>query len=513
MTLPLPNPGTMPDNFKMPDKPLNVRGAVRQHCREHGAQNFYRATNAELICYYNATATPDTFEQKALRESLNRVWQERVEQDPPAPRRGNFPPVIVPATAVYVVSEYEDRDDLKAAGARWNPNATDPTQPQGRGNPGHWYFSDLAEYQAKGARWPIWTLHQALHPQAPISQISSTTVQTAPTYTTTATSSSSNTQEPSTMTPALSPAQLAQIVQLVGTLIQSQQSVDPDQVKKICADQIESALANSNQPKQVNVTVHNKSLGTTHTIQNAHPMLADVLDVLDLPLPNGLIGKPVALTGPHGCGKSYLAEQAAEARGDSFHLVQLVDSQYTLSGFTDAAGRYVITQMREAWQNGGLLCLDEADGYDPNAMLWSNPALAGASRIAFPDGMIPRHPNFRVIVCTNTFGNGQSQQYGARNIMDAAVSGRCVWLPMDYDAALEQHLIGNHDVLRRLRAMRAELAKKPENISLSTRQGIAAAALVDAKGWNIDKAENAAYALGALNPATRDRLKAAAAAA
>jgi len=165
-------------------------------------------------------------------------------------------------------------------------------------------------------------------------------------------------------------------------------------------------------------------------------------------------GVNVMLVGPAGSGKTTAAHMAADALGVPFYFTGAIDSAYKLTGFVDAQGRTVRTAFREAYEHGGVFLFDEMDGSLPSAVLAFNAALANG-HADFPDGIVPRHKNFRAIAACNTFGNGASRQYVGRLQLDAASLDRFATMTWDYDVALESALIG---------APKPETAPKPINV-------------------------------------------------
>jgi|GEM_PF-1167008 len=152
-------------------------------------------------------------------------------------------------------------------------------------------------------------------------------------------------------------------------------------------------------------------------------------------------GLNLLLVGPAGSGKTTIAEQIAEALSLDFYMTGAVDSPYKLLGFRDAQGAYAPTAFRRAFEQGGLFLFDEIDASAPAALLAFNAALANGYA-DFPDGMVKRHPSFRVIAAANTYGAGRDRQYVGRNQLDAASRDRFVTIAMDYDPSLEKTLAG-----------------------------------------------------------------------
>lgn len=203
--------------------------------------------------------------------------------------------------------------------------------------------------------------------------------------------------------------------------------IDEDAVRRITAE----VIGNHVFPTRTSVLngVERREIeGTTHF------QLADVIDW-------AAAEEHVMLVGPAGSGKSHLAKQVAEALARPFYSLSLT-TQTPLSaivGFIDANGTYHRTPFREAFENGGIMCVDEVDNGHPNTLGGINAALANET-MAFPDGMVERHPDFLVIGTANTFGRGATRQYVGRNQLDAAFLDRFTVIEIEYDMALERAL-------------------------------------------------------------------------
>ena len=149
----------------------------------------------------------------------------------------------------------------------------------------------------------------------------------------------------------------------------------------------------------------------------------------------------VLLVGPAGSGKTTAVEKVAKALGLQFYATGAVSSEYKLTGFIDAQGRVVSTAFRKAFEFGGLFLFGETDASMPGALLAFNTALAN-DWLDFPDGVVKKHPDFRVVADANTFGTGADRLYVGRNKLDAASLDRYAVLEWGYDEALEASLIG-----------------------------------------------------------------------
>ena len=175
--------------------------------------------------------------------------------------------------------------------------------------------------------------------------------------------------------------------------------------------------------------------GAKKDIGDSHKNLPSLLKILSQHL-------NVYLVGPSGAGKTHAARQCAEALGVDFYFTGAIANEYKLTGYMDANGKYVTTEFRKAYENGGLFLFDEIDASFPQAVLAFNAALAN-DFMDFPDKQVKRHENFYCIAAANTIGQGADRQYVGRNQLDAASLDRFVFLDWPYDENLETKLCDN----------------------------------------------------------------------
>lgn len=149
-------------------------------------------------------------------------------------------------------------------------------------------------------------------------------------------------------------------------------------------------------------------------------------------------GEPVLLQGPAGTGKTTIAMQIAEELNLPFFTMSMTKqtSMSALLGFNSINGVYIPTQLRLAYETGGLFLLDELDAADPNTILCLNTVENGF--IAFPDGIIKAHPNFRLIATANPFNDHSS--YTGRSKLDFSTVDRYHPILLSRDDELEKHL-------------------------------------------------------------------------
>lgn len=164
-----------------------------------------------------------------------------------------------------------------------------------------------------------------------------------------------------------------------------------------------------------------------------HPKLKDVIRYVQA-------GLNVALVGPAGSGKSYMARQVADATGREFFVNGAMLSKYDLIGYKDANGVYHSTPAYDAFVTGGLHCFDELDASAPDAVVAFNGMTDDQPFFTFPDGQHPKHENYRAIACMNTWGNGADAEYVGRYKQDAAAMNRFVRVFIGYNESVERAL-------------------------------------------------------------------------
>lgn len=165
------------------------------------------------------------------------------------------------------------------------------------------------------------------------------------------------------------------------------------------------------------------------------------------------------LYGPAGSGKSFIAEQVAELLEIPFYSISVSyqTSVASLMGYMDATGKYVPSLLREAFEKGGVFCIDEIDAGNQNVIMCLN-AVTNSDSVAFPDKMVKKHKDFIAIATANTCGSGSDLQYVGRERIDASTLSRFVRIEIDYDDALEEALIAKSEykarILDRIRGLR-----------------------------------------------------------
>ena len=157
-------------------------------------------------------------------------------------------------------------------------------------------------------------------------------------------------------------------------------------------------------------------------------------------------GSHVYLWGPAGSGKSTLGRRVAEALGLSFGAMALGPTPMAskLMGYMTPNNEYVRTPYRDAVEHGGVFLVDELDGSFPGTLVEAINEVAAASPgdvVAFPDGMVTVHEDFRLLGGGNTPMRGADGTYSARAGADGSTHTRFVFVHMPYDLALERDIV------------------------------------------------------------------------
>ncbi len=256
-----------------------------------------------------------------------------------------------------------------------------------------------------------------------------------------------------------------------------------DLIRKVVAETV-SGIA----PTPIEVTYNEHA----STVELAHEKLPTVLTRMKAV-------RNIMLTGPAGCGKTFLAKQVADGCGLPFATVSCSAdmSSSTLLGWllpvNSATFEYVESDFIRLYENGGVFLLDEMDAADPSILLVINQALANG-RLSVPQRRgnteVVRHKDFVCIAACNTFGRGANVMYAGRERLDEATLDRfrLGLIEMDYDADLETRLVAS-EVLTWGREVREKIEKAQLRRIMSTRFLLDASALYREAGATIKEIE------------------------
>lgn len=285
--------------------------------------------------------------------------------------------------------------------------------------------------------------------------------------------------------------------------------IDEDAVRNIVSDVVDpiamdNAVALSRlsdkidamQPKVTQIIVKDRPAITLKGVQ--HKAFGDIMMSIAARCNTFLVG-------PAGTGKTTMVSQVADALGLSFHAENLTaaTTEYALKGFKDANSNYVPTKLREFFQNGGVYLLDEIDNANPNVLGVLNSALSNGF-MAFPDGMVAKHPDFIAVAAGNTYGNGATAEYVGRNPIDGATLDRFAFFNVDIDEVVEDAMLAGFGLpsatantwIKAVRQSRQNVAESGLRVIVSPRATANGAGLL-AQGMSMDKVYSATVLKGA----------------
>lgn len=285
--------------------------------------------------------------------------------------------------------------------------------------------------------------------------------------------------------------------------------IDEDAVRNIVSDvvdpiAIDNAVAlarlaekiDAMQPKVTQIVIKDRPTVTLKGVQ--HMAFGDIMMSIAARCNTFLVG-------PAGTGKTTMVSQVAEALNLGFHAENLTaaTTEYALKGFKDANSNYVPTKLREFFQNGGVYLLDEIDNANPNVLGVLNSALSNGF-MAFPDGMVSKHPDFIAVAAGNTYGNGATAEYVGRNPIDGATLDRFAFFNVDIDESVEDAMLAGFGLptatastwLKAVRQSRQNVATSGLRVIVSPRATANGAGLL-AQGMDMNKVYNATVLKGA----------------
>lgn len=151
------------------------------------------------------------------------------------------------------------------------------------------------------------------------------------------------------------------------------------------------------------------TIGTVETPKRklVHSSFMKILNILKS---QKRIQKNIMLVGEAGSGKTHLASSIAEALNLKFYpmSVGLQTTKSDLLGFINAHGQYVTSPVREAFEKGGVLLLDEFDSTHAGVVTIINSLLANG-HCSFPDRIVAWLLTAIQIKDKHYTGDGQSK--------------------------------------------------------------------------------------------------------
>ena len=221
--------------------------------------------------------------------------------------------------------------------------------------------------------------------------------------------------------------------------------------------------------KETRVIVEDKAKATIKDMGIQHAMFPKLLAMVQMRKPNGTRAN-VMIVGPAGSGKTTAAENVAKALEFEYSYVGATYDKVDLFGYNNGHGHYQVTEFYKRYKDGGVMLLDEMDGFDPAVGVATNAAIDG-TRAAFPCGIIDKHTDNINIAACNTFGLGANAKYVGRNRLDAATLNRFIKLDWGYDPALERIQVGDDKWTKITQVVRDKVDSMGIEIVISPRNG------------------------------------------
>lgn len=161
------------------------------------------------------------------------------------------------------------------------------------------------------------------------------------------------------------------------------------------------------------------------------------------------MGLDVALVGPAGCGKTHMMMQAAEDLGRMVTITTAPQMPHDLTGFVDGHGQRVETAFTEAFTQGKVAGVDEADRASEDALIAIHAPIANRTMYLPGLGQTPAAEGFQVVMTMNTYGLGMDEDYNTAHQLDTATRDRLVFLPVDFDPRMDARMCGGDERLYR----------------------------------------------------------------
>ena len=237
-------------------------------------------------------------------------------------------------------------------------------------------------------------------------------------------------------------------------------SVNAEEVQKI----VHNELAMLDRPKVIELEIKLPKGGKSN-VKGQHKEFPKLLRLMGAK-------KSAMLVGDAGSGKTFGARMAAKALELDFRVFSFTNetSLGRTMGFMNAMGEYVPTAVREMYENGGVLILDEFDAANANVAMALNNLLDGDEYV-FADKVVNRHEDFRYIACTNTYASGANKKYNARNKIDDSTMDRfAAIIDWGYDEVLERRLFGDTEATRVVQQIRSNANKMGLNGLITPRR-------------------------------------------
>ena len=172
----------------------------------------------------------------------------------------------------------------------------------------------------------------------------------------------------------------------------------------------------------IQITQNNRTI-EINVDHMAHPLYESALKSL-------LLSKKLMLVGPAGTGKTYMVQEFAKSLNLPFYKYSCSrdSSVHDLIGYKQPASEtYLQTTFLNCYENGGIFLVDEYDAMSGDMSLFFNGVADNSKSISVPhrdnNPNALKHPDFYIVMCGNTWGNG-SQDFSGRDFQDMALMDR-----------------------------------------------------------------------------------------
>lgn len=150
------------------------------------------------------------------------------------------------------------------------------------------------------------------------------------------------------------------------------------------------------------------------------------------------------LYGSPGAGKTHLVISLAEDMGLESVTIPCSSDMFKsemLGSVSPINGNYFATAFRKAWENGGVIMLDEA-GLASGAFLNVMNAALAQKEIRFPDGRrVKMHPHCFILFADNSALYGNDPLFPERQDAGTAFRDRIAYVKFEYDEKLESRIV------------------------------------------------------------------------
>jgi len=201
----------------------------------------------------------------------------------------------------------------------------------------------------------------------------------------------------------------------------------------------------------------------------------------------------VYLVGPSGSCKTYSVKQVAELLGLPLYDFGFVtDEHETFKSYKDVNGQFVKNVFYQAYKTGGICFFDEIDNSESKALVELNRIIGGNGEYEaylFPNGeLVYPHPNFRVVVAGNTYGEGANEAYSTRERLDFGTVDRFSPVKYYYDEEFERRVLYKYpDAYDFCMAYRAALSLVNDEYYFTTRRIFKLVKNLDSGCYSIDE--------------------------